>query len=541
LGVELVQVFIFITQSKSNPNRRGDRVMVRVRRFASANFSEKSVLSEKSMQMTQPSYVLTKMTSLKSVDDFRQHVQGLGIQLPLADAVTSGASSPFLKPIRWGDRLVGNRIAIHPMEGWDGTTTGGSTEPMIRRWTRFGESGAKLIWGGEAMAVRADGRANPNQLIINKINQSDIAGLREVLIRAHKQQVGSVDDLVIGFQLTHSGRFCRPNDKKKWEPRVAYRHPILDSRFSVTSDSQVWTDAQLEELIEDYVVAAKIAQEAGADFVDIKCCHGYLLHEFLGAKTRLGSYGGSFENRTRLLLSIIRGVQQIAPGLLIGVRLSAFDVVPFMPNPETAATGKQGQGMPSEFKDLLPYVWGFGISESNPMEIDLTETMRLLELLQASGVSMINLSAGSPYYTPHIQRPAGYPPSDGYQPHEDPLISVARQMNVAAKLKDRFPKVLMVGTGYSYLQEFLPNVGEYNLSEGRIDFVGLGRMVLSYPKQLLDAIHEGKSERKLVCRTFSDCTTAPRNGLPSGCYPLDEYYKRTPEAAKLKEIKASGS
>ena len=74
---------------------------------------------------------------------------------------------------------------------------------------------------------------------------------------------------------------------------------------------------------------------------------------------------------------------------------------------------------------------------------------------------------------------------------------------------------------------------------GKIDFIGLGRMVLSYPKQLMDAIHVGKSERKLVCRTFSDCTTAPRNGLASGCYPLDEYYKKTPEAARLKEIKAS--
>ena len=117
--------------------------------------------------------------------------------------------------------------------------------------------------------------------------------------------------------------------------------------------------------------------------------------------------------------------------------------------------------------------------------------------------------------------------------------AMARQLNAAAELKAQFPGTLMVGSGYSYLQEFLPNVGEYQVRTGKIDFIGLGRMVLSYPKQLMDAIHLGKSERKLVCRTFSDCTTAPRNGLASGCYPLDEYYKRTPEAARLKEIKAN--
>ena len=484
------------------------------------------------------SYTLTKLTSLKTVPDFRAHVTSLGIDLQIDDSVIQGDQSPILAPIRWGSRTIGNRIAIQPMEGWDGTNSGGTSEAMIRRWGRFGESGAKLIWGGEAMAVRPDGRANPNQLILVKENQKAIGQLRSTLIDSHEQNYGKADDLVIGFQLTHSGRFCRPNDKKRWEPRVAYRHPILDKKFSVDSDAMVWTDAQLDGLIGDYANAAKIAHELGADFVDIKCCHGYLLHEFLGAKTRSGLYGGSFENRTRLLFAIVRAVQQAAPGLGIGVRISAFDTVPFMPNQETAQPGKQGQGMPSDFSHLVPYVWGFGIDESDPLKQDLTEVHALLKSLASMGVGLINLSAGSPYYTPHLLRPAAYPPSDGYQPHEDPLISVARQLNTAGQLKAQYPSTLMVGSGYSYLQEFLPNVGQHQVRTGAIDFIGLGRMVLSYPKQLMDAIQLGKSERKLVCRTFSDCTTAPRNGLASGCYPLDEYYKRTPEAAQLKEIKA---
>jgi 2,4-dienoyl-CoA reductase-like NADH-dependent reductase (Old Yellow Enzyme family) len=150
----------------------------------------------------------------------------------------------------------------------------------------------------------------------------------------------------------------------------------------------------------------------------------------------------------------------------------------------------------------------------------------------------VNLTAGSPYYNPHLQRPALYPPSDGYQPAEDPLISVARQMNVARELKAQFPKLIFVGTGYTYLQDHLPNVAQAALREGWTDFVGKGRMVLTYPEMLWDASEGRTIEHKRVCRTFSDCTTAPRKGLPSGCYPLDAYYKNSEYAGKLKAAKA---
>src|SRR5262249_43091683 len=156
----------------------------------------------------------------------------------------------------------------------------------------------------EAMAVRPDGRANPNQLIINETNKAGLAELRDILLRTHRDLHSTSDDLVLGFQLTHSGRFSKPNDKKRLEPRVAYRHPLLDRKFGVTSDSQVFSDAEIERLIAHYVTAAKIAWDVGVDFIDIKHCHGYLLHEFLSAFTRPGKYGGSFENRTRILREI---------------------------------------------------------------------------------------------------------------------------------------------------------------------------------------------------------------------------------------------
>jgi NADPH2 dehydrogenase len=484
---------------------------------------------------------LVRIPTLKTTDDFRKLVASLGINLPCDDAIEPGPTSPLAKPVEGvtvNGKQIANRIAVQPMEGWDGTATGGITEDVVRRWQRFGESGAKLIYGGEAMAVRPDGRANPNQLIINERNKSDLAKLRETLIAAHKNRFGRTDDLVIGFQLTHSGRFCKPNDKTRMEPRVAYRHPILDKKFKVTSDDQVWTDSEIERLIEDYIAAAKIASDVGADFVDIKHCHGYLLHEFLSAFTRPGKFGGSFENRTRILRDIIAGIRAGGSRIDFAVRLSAFDFAPFKPDPALSQPGKLGPGIPDDFSHCLPYRYGFGVNQQNPVEYDLTETFQFVDLCAQLGVKLINLSAGSPYYVPHIQRPAAYPPSDGYQPPEDPLVGVARQINVVREVKARAPKnIVIVGTGYSYLQEYLPHVAQYVVRNGWTDMVGLGRMVLAYPGILADAIEKGALATKSICRTFSDCTTAPRNGMISGCYPLDKYYSAKPEFQKLKEAK----
>lgn len=486
-------------------------------------------------------FKLTRVPSLKTVEEFRRHVSSLGLDLPCDDAIIAGSESPLAKPFagtRVNSKTVGNRVAIHPMEGWDGTRTGGISDNMVRRWERFGTSGAKLICGGEAMAIRPDGRANPNQLILNEENRAGIAKLVTTLKMTHAQRFGATDDLVIGFQLTHSGRFCRPNDNKVYEPRVAFRHPILDRKFNVTSDAQVFTDGEIGDLIRAYVAAARLAREAGADFVDLKHCHGYLLHEFLGAHTRPGPYGGSFENRTRILREIIAGIRADGNDIDFAVRLSCFDKVPHRPDPELSRPGKLGPGIPEDFSACLPYRHGFGVSETDPTAIDLTEPLRFVALCRELGVKILNTTAGSPYYTPHLQRPAAYPPSDGYQPAYDPLIDVERQIQVVRQIKQAAgPGMLVVGSGYSYLQEYLPHVAQHVVREGWVDAIGLGRVVLSYPDLLADAMAKGEVTTRLICRTFSDCTTAPRNGLISGCYPLDKHYAGMPEARQLKEIK----
>ena len=481
-----------------------------------------------------------KITQYKTPDALRARLAELGLDLALDDRILSAdQGSPMAEPITVGGQRIGNRWCIHPMEGWDGTREGGPSEYTVRRWRHFGESGAKLIWGGEAVAVRHDGRANPNQLLATPRNQAGLARLLTALLEAHRQPFGTTDDLLVGLQLTHSGRFSRPNAQERSEPKIAYHHPFLDRRLGIDpdDDSVVMTDDQVEALIDDYVRAATLAANAGFAFVDIKACHGYLGHEFLSARSRSGKYGGPFENRTRFLRDIIHRVREAVPALQIGVRISAFDSVPFRDDETTRQRGKKGVGIPEPFDEHLPYTFGFGIDPDNPLAYDLTETFELIAVLESLDVELINVACGSPYYNPHMQRPATYPPSDGYQPPEDPLVGVARQIDVTRQIKQRFPDAIIVGTGYSYLQEYLPHVAQAVVRDGGADFVGLGRMVLAYPELPADTLKSGRLEAKRLCRTFSDCTTAPRHGLISGCYPLDDHYKKLAEAARLREIK----
>jgi len=472
---------------------------------------------------------IRRVAALKSAQDFQDYIAALGITLPFDEKVEHGPASPLAQIHQSARYTLGNRFAVLPMEGWDGTTEGRPNELVERRWTRFGQSGAKLIWGGEAVAVRPDGRANPNQLMMLPETVGDLAALRQLLVQSHEARFERSDDLLIGLQLTHSGRFARPHDKRL-EPAIAYHHPLLDKKFGIASDGVVMSDDDIKRLIGDFIKAAKLAQQAGFTFVDVKHCHGYLGHEFLSAIDRPGPYGGSFANRTRFLREIVAGIRSEAPGLDIGVRLSVFDYIPFQPGAEP-----ERRGIPTPYpEERYPYAFG---GDGSGVGIDLTEPLAFLDLLQALDINLVCITAGSPYYNPHIQRPAFFPPSDGYQLLEDPLVGVARQINVVAELKRLRPQLTYVGSGYSYLQDWLPNVAQAVARGNHADFVGIGRMVLSYPDICADILEGTRLQRKRICRTFSDCTTAPRNGMISGCFPLDDFYKARPEYERLQEIK----
>jgi NADPH2 dehydrogenase len=469
------------------------------------------------------------MASLKTPEAFREHLAQIGVELPFDEEMAVGPGAPLAQPYRLRTGFtIGNRFCILPMEGWDGSAGGRPTELTIRRWQRFGQAGAKLIWGGEAVAVRPDGRANPNQLMIGQETLDDLEALREALVSAHVARFGCSDDLLVGLQLTHSGRFARPYEKTGPQPKILYHHPILDVKIGIAPDVPVMSDDEIARLVEDFVQAARLAQQAGFAFVDIKHCHGYLGHEFLSAVNRPGRYGGNFENRTRFLREIVAGIRTRAPNLAIGVRLSAFDFVPFHPGPD-------GRGEPVPVADD-GYRYAFG-GDGTGLGIDLTEPYAFLDLLASLEIELVCISAGSPYYNPHIQRPALFPPSDGYRPPEDPLVGVARQIAVTASLKQYRPDLAFVGSAYSYLQEWLPNVAQHIIRNEQADFVGLGRMALTYPDMVADVLAGRPLQRKRICRTFSDCTTAPRYGLVSGCYPLDAFFKGRPEMTVLAEVK----
>ena len=274
---------------------------------------------------------IPRVASLKTAADFRDALARCGADLDFDESIAQGPEAPLARPFAHQGRVVGNRFAILPMEGWDGTTDGAPTDLTRRRWANFGRSGAKLIWGGEAVAVRPNGRANPNQLILSDANLAAIEGLREELIATHVERFGRDDDLFIGLQLTHSGRFARPNDKRRMEPLTLYAHPILDRRISPESPAHILSDDEVARLVDDFVASAVRAEKAGFAFVDIKHCHAYLGHEFLSAVDRPGCYGGSLENRTRFLREVVAGIAAEAPGLEVGVRVSVVDTRPFRP------------------------------------------------------------------------------------------------------------------------------------------------------------------------------------------------------------------
>ncbi len=466
----------------------------------------------------------------KSLTSFRKELARVAPELS-CDAELEGRGGPLGKPLEAFGTTLSNRFAIHPMEGWDGNVDGTPSELTLARWRNFGVSGAALIWGGEAFAVQADGRANPNQLWLNPAADvaAGMAALRNALDEGRRDS--SVEDrFVAGLQLTHSGRFARPTAAGP-APRIAHHHPILDGRLGLDAQTPLLTDGELEGIGVNYVRAAEHAQAAGFDFVDVKACHGYLMHELLAARTRPGPYGGSFEGRTRLFRRIVAGIRRDCPGLGIATRVSIADVIPFTKDAES------GRGTPASDAEGLPYQHGFGVDPEQPCTFALEEPFLFLELCRELGLREISITAGSPYTCPHLQRPATYPPSDGYLPPADPLIDVARHLSLVRACKRAFPELVFVGAGYTYFQDYLLHVAQHELRAGHVDLVGLGRMVLSYPTLPADALNGLVPARKRICRTFSDCTTAPRHGLVSGCYPLDPRYKALPEAAEVRRIK----
>ncbi len=461
--------------------------------------------------------------------DLEAEANRLGLDLRFSDDL-----SPLFAPVAVGPLRAGNQLCIQPMEGCDGTLDGKPDELTFRRYQRFGAGGAKLIWG-EATAVLDEGRANPRQLLLNDATAADMERMLRECRQAHRAAFGSDGDLVVGLQLTHSGRYSYRR------PLLAFHDPILDPRIVLDKQTGRTVDASYPLLDDDYfrrlpdhyVAAAQLAHRVGFQFVDVKQCHRYLLSELLAARTRPGPYGGSLENRTRLARAIIARIRDEVPGLVVASRLNVFDSIPYRQRPGT------DEGEPCSWQPPVHSAWG--ANPTNPLEPDLTEPLQWIGEMARLGVALVNVSMGNPYATPHVLRPFEYPPPDGYPSPEHPLVGVDRHFRLAEEIQRAFPQLPVVGSGYSYLQEYLFQAGAANVRDGRVMFVGVGRAALPHPDFGRELAEHGRLDRKRVCRTFSYCTAlmrAKHNELgqfATGCPPFDkEVYGPIWEQAKRK-------
>lgn len=387
-----------------------------------------------------------------------------------------------------GGKTFANRLACQAMEGCDGTTDGSPDSLTKRRYERFARGGAGVIWF-EATAVMKEGRANPRQLYITENSLDDFKRLVEQ-IKESAVKANGYEPVVI-MQLTHSGRYAKPNGTP--EPLIAYNNPIFEKDSPIPSD-RIVTDEYLDRVGQALVSGAMLAQKAGFDGADIKCCHRYLNSELLSAYNRKGRYGGSLENRTRLLRESVKGaIQSCSRDFIVSSRLNIYDG--------------------------FPYPYGFGVSENGGSQVDITEPDWLVKQLYEYGVRILNISMGNPYFNPHVNRPFA---KGAYEPDEDPLLGVARMLGSTAKLKELNPGMTLICSALSYLGVTAPNVAAAFIKEGGFDFAGFGRTAFAYPDFANDILKNGEMDKNKICICCSKCTEIMRKpGGTPGCVIRD--------------------
>ena len=414
--------------------------------------------------------------SYRHIDELKEDIIQTGVQLPVSEQLD------ILKtPLPVGRKILANRLAIHPMEGCDGTTSGAPDTLSFRRYERFGAGGAGLLWM-EACAINNEGRSNARHLFLHRENLLEFKNLFNNMMTASKAASGNDFRPYTVLQLTHGGRYSKPHALVS-----VGENPYLDP-FS-NPDRTVVTDDELERIEDQYVETALLAEKIGFDAVDIKSCHRYLINEQLSAFTRDGKYGGSFENRIRFLLNIIEKVK-VKTELDITVRLNAYDA--------------------------LHYPYGWGADENGNPALD--EPRLLMQILWEKGVRMVNITTGNPYYNPHIGRPADAGP---YIAPEHPVESAARMLNIIREMKTAAPGMALVGTGFSWFREYGAHIAAACIEKGWMDIAGFGRQSFAYPDFARDIIVGGKMLRRKCCIACTKCTELMRFGGQAGCVIKD--------------------
>ena len=421
--------------------------------------------------------------NIRSLEDLRAKIGALGIDLPVTEDL-----SPLFEPRRIAGKTAPNSMAVLPMEGCDSNPDGSPSELVERRYMRFAAGGSGLLWW-EANAVVPEGRANELSMMLTASNRSRF----EALIKKTKREAADKNgyEPVNILQLTHSGRYSRPEGHIA-RPLVPQHDPILDKGCEV-----IVSDDYLDALTERYVQSALLAREVGFDGVDIKSCHRYLLNELLASYTRPGKYGGSFENRTRFLRQTIRAVREaVGEDFIIASRFNVFDA--------------------------HPYPYGFGCDHEDMWKFDPAEPIALVRMMVENGVSLLSNSAGNPYYIyPQVTRPFDKSSYGIPTPQEHPLESIARLIQFTKTVQDAAGDVPVVGNGYTWLRQFIPNVGAASLALGRCAFLGLGRSSFAYPDAPRELLRTGRLDPAKCCITCSMCTQIMRDHGTTGCVIRD--------------------
>ncbi len=417
-------------------------------------------------------------------NDFLQQSSALETGLPFSESTDILTTS-----LTVGSKTISNRLACQAMEGCDGNPDGTPGELTLRRYDRFSEGGAGLIWY-EATAVMEEGKANPRQLHINADNVDAFASQVERIKENALKKTGK--EPVVIMQATHSGRYSKPEGAPA--PLIAYNNPIFE-KDSPIDKSRIVTDEHIDRIKEALISASALAEKAGFDGVDIKACHRYLNCELLSAFTREGRYGGSFENRTRLLREGILGAMEVTgKDFIVTSRMNVYDG--------------------------FPYPWGFGVNENDGIKMDLREPVRLIEMLYSYGVKILNITMGNPYFNPHVNRPFA---KGGYTHEEHPLQGVARMLHGISEIKHAVPDMKIISSALSYLGVAAPNVAAGFISEGGFDMAGFGRTIFAYPDFANDIINKGCFDKNKICICCSKCTEIMRTpGGTPGCVIRDK-------------------
>ena len=192
--------------------------------------------------------------------------------------------------------------------------------------------------------------------------------------------------------------------------------------------------------------------------------------------------------------------------------IDCFDAVRSVLRPETVLASRLS------LSDMIEYPFGFAVSEGKPIAPDFTETKKLLEILMLKGLSLVNMTMGSPYFNPHVNRPYN---KGAYEPPEHPLVGLERLIHAARDIQTAFPDLAVIGTGYSYLRELAPYVAAGALRDKAATMIGFGRMAFAYDTFAKDMI-EGKVDPHKVCIACSKCAELKKRSLHTGCPIRDQ-------------------